>query len=76
MVNIGKYEESYLLQRAQEIAEAKTTGSKVMNADAEAAVPRFQAGGKILPFRCFGGVCLLLVGGKRRLELYKALARL
>eukprot|EP00979_Chaetoceros_neogracilis_P001569 scaffold269_cov245-Chaetoceros_neogracile.AAC.18 len=42
MVNIGKYDESYLLQRAEEIVVSKTTGSHLMDADAEAAVPRFQ----------------------------------
>jgi len=42
MVNIGKYDENYLLQRAEEIVVAKTTGSIVMDPDAEAAIPRFQ----------------------------------
>lgn len=41
MVNIGRYDESYLLQRAEEIVHAKTNGSEVMNPQAEAAVPRF-----------------------------------
>ena len=47
MVNIGKYDESYLLQRAEEIVIAKTTGSKVMDPDAEDAIPRFEPKGKI-----------------------------
>mmetsp|Transcript_21148 Transcript_21148/g.31308 ORF Transcript_21148/g.31308 Transcript_21148/m.31308 type:complete len:392 (-) Transcript_21148:151-1326(-) len=41
MVNIGKYDESYLLERAEEIVIAKTTGSNVMDPDAEEAIPRF-----------------------------------
>lgn len=40
-MNIGRYDESYLLQRAEEIVTAKTTGSEVMDPQAEAAVPRF-----------------------------------
>jgi hypothetical protein len=47
MVNIGKYNESYLLQRAEEIVVSKTTGSHLMDADAEAAVPRFQPRGML-----------------------------
>lgn len=42
MVNIGKYDEKYLLQRAEEIVIAKTTGSNILDPDAEAAIPRFQ----------------------------------
>ena len=47
MVNIGKYDENYLLQRAEEIVVAKTTGSIVMDPDAEAAIPRFQPPGML-----------------------------
>jgi hypothetical protein len=47
MVNIGKYDEKYLLQRAEEIVIAKTTGSNILDPDAEAAIPRFQPNGKI-----------------------------
>lgn len=47
MRKIGKYTEEYLLQRAEEIAVAKTAGSKVMDADAEAAVVRFDPKGEI-----------------------------
>lgn len=42
MVNIGKYDESYLLQRAEEIVVTKTAGSNILDPDAEAAIPRFQ----------------------------------
>jgi hypothetical protein len=48
MVNIGKYREEYLLQRAEEIVVAKTNGSRVMNTDAEAAVPRFDPQGEFV----------------------------
>ena len=48
MVNIGKYREEYLLQRAEEIVVAKTAGSRVMNTDAEAAVPRFDPKGEFV----------------------------
>ena len=46
MVNIGKYDEGFLLQRAEEIVVAKTQGSRVFDADAESAIPRFQPQGK------------------------------
>eukprot|EP00553_Chaetoceros_curvisetus_P006486 CAMPEP_0204616688 /NCGR_PEP_ID=MMETSP0717-20131115/3875_1 /ASSEMBLY_ACC=CAM_ASM_000666 /TAXON_ID=230516 /ORGANISM="Chaetoceros curvisetus" /LENGTH=46 /DNA_ID= /DNA_START= /DNA_END= /DNA_ORIENTATION= len=46
MVNIGKYDEGYLLQRAEEIVVAKSTGSQVFDADAEDAIPRFEPSGK------------------------------
>lgn len=53
MVNIGKYDERYLLQRAEEIVISKTTGSNILDPDAEAAIPRFQPNGKIhVPFDC------------------------
>lgn len=47
-MNIGRYDESYLLQRAEEIVTAKTTGSEVMDPQAEAAVPRFLPQGNTL----------------------------
>jgi hypothetical protein len=50
MVNIGKYDESYLLQRAEEIVISKTTGSNILDPDAEAAIPRFQPNGKTRQF--------------------------
>jgi hypothetical protein len=46
MVNIGKYDESYLLERAEEIVIAKTTGSNVMDPEAEEAIPRFHPQGE------------------------------
>lgn len=46
MVNIGKYDEVFLLQRAEEIVVAKTQGSRVFDADAESSIPRFQPQGK------------------------------
>jgi hypothetical protein len=50
MVNIGRYDENYLLQRAEEIVTAKTAGSMIMDPQAEAAVPRFLPQGNC--FRC------------------------
>jgi hypothetical protein len=53
MVNIGKYKEEYLLQRAEEIVVTKVSGSRVFNTDAEAAVPRFDPQGEfVLKFNC------------------------
>lgn len=53
MVNIGKYDESYLLERAEEIVIAKTTGSNVMDPEAEEAIPRFHPQGEFPLFcRC------------------------
>ena len=52
MVNIGKYDESYLLERAEEIVIAKTTGSNVMDPEAEEAIPRFHPQGEFSDFFC------------------------
>lgn len=42
MVNIGKYDEDFLLKRAEEIVIEKTANSVVMDPDAEAAMPSFE----------------------------------
>lgn len=46
MVNIGKYDERYLLQRAEEIVVAKSEGSQIFDEDAEDAIPRFLPSGE------------------------------
>lgn len=58
MVNIGRYDENYLLQRAEEIVNMKTTGSKVMDPNAEADVQRFLPQGTFIDsFIAFQYLC-------------------
>lgn len=41
MVNIGRYEDSYLLSKAEELVVDKTKGSEVMDPEEENRIPRF-----------------------------------
>ncbi len=45
MVNIGRYEDSYLLAKAEELVVDKTKGSRVMDPEEERKVPQFGPNG-------------------------------
>ena len=46
MVNIGRYEDSYLLAKADELVIEKTQGSRVMDPEEERRVPQFGPNGR------------------------------
>lgn len=46
MVNIGRYDDSYLLSKADELVVEKTKGSRVMDPEEEKRVPQFGPNGK------------------------------
>jgi hypothetical protein len=43
---IGEYTEDYLLNLARDVVEKKTKGSKVLDAQAEERIPKYDAAGK------------------------------
>ena len=50
MVHIGRYDDSYLLAKAEELVNDKVTGSKVMDPEEENRVYRFGPNGKWIRF--------------------------
>lgn len=46
MVNIGRYEDTYLLAKAEELVVEKTRGSRILDPEEEARIPQFGPNGK------------------------------
>jgi hypothetical protein len=46
MVNIGRYEDVYLLAKAEELVVEKTSGSRLMDPEEERRTPQFGPNGE------------------------------
>ncbi len=46
MVQIGRYDASYLLAKAEELVAEKTRSSRILDPEEEARVPKFGPNGK------------------------------
>ena len=47
-MNIGRYDDSYLLAKAEELVIDKTRGSRVMDPEEEGRVPQFAPNGMLV----------------------------
>lgn len=48
MVHIGRYDDSYLLAKAEELVNDKVTGSQVMDPEQENQLQKFVPNGKLI----------------------------